>query len=112
MRRIDDADRYICPVYGFATLSSTKRNECERLECEFRDATGKCASRTTKLYSVYRTKDDALIVFEQPVEKVAEIMGFKKQTIYEHLCKQKAGKLKKPSFYICVTDVQTKEERK
>lgn len=57
----------------------------------------------SKLYTVYRAKDDALIVFEQPAAKAAEIMGVKTSSIYEVLSRQKRGKYKNPIYYIYVT---------
>lgn len=52
------------------------------------------------LYTVRRTKDDAIIVFEETAERAAEIMGIRVQTIYEQLSRQRKYGIRKRSRYI------------
>lgn len=47
--------------------------------------------RSSKRYTVYRDKDDALIAFEEPSEKCAELMGTTLSGFYSIASRGKRG---------------------
>lgn len=70
-------------------------------------------AKKRKLYTVYRTKDDALVVFEEPAERAAEILGIKATSLYAKVSHQKSGLFKKPKYRVEVTriaDLDDEEE--
>ena len=45
-----------------------------------------------KLYTIYRNKDDLLIVFEQPAGNCAEIMGISRTAFFSAISRNNHGK--------------------
>ena len=66
-----------------------------------------------KLYTVYRSKDDAVLVFEETAERTAEILGIKIETVYQQACRQKNKVYKRPRYRMevtCIADLDDEEE--
>ena len=57
------------------------------------------------VYTIYRARDDALLVFEQPARIAAEILGLDHHAIYKIVMRQRNGKYRSPKYRIVVTPV-------
>lgn len=61
------------------------------------------------LYTVYRSKDEQIICFEEPARRAAEILGIKPASLYEHVSRQRRNPDKKWSYKVELTYIEDLE---